>query len=170
MVMTTPSASAYNSAGRQKGWLMKQLRKLVRALPALALPLAMLAAGACGSDNSTGNQLSNADLVGDWTLVSFQIVPQPALTPPATTGSLHLADSTYKVLIVLNTGDAVDTVASDSGRYSVNGSSWSQTSDDPQIPQSTGSVTLMNSGGSELLEVNATAGGVATHSIWSRTP
>lgn len=148
---------------------MKQLRKAVRALYILVLPATMLVAGACGSDNSsTGNQLSNADLVGSWSLVSFQIIPQPALTPPAATGALALSDSTYNVLIVLNTGDAVDTVAADSGSYSVNGSSWSQTSDNPQVPQSTGTVTLMKNAGSQLLEVNATAAGVATHSIWSR--
>ncbi len=150
---------------------MKQLRNAARLLPLLALPAAMLVAGACGSDNSsTGNQLSNADLVGAWSLVSFQIVPQPALTPPAATGTLTLGDSAYNVLIVLNTGDAVDTVAADSGTYSVNGSSWSQTSDNPEVPQSTGSVTLTKNGSTDNLEVNATAAGVATHSIWSRAP
>ncbi len=150
---------------------MKQLRNAARLLPLLPLPAAMLVAGACGSDNSsTGNQLSNADLVGAWSLVSFQIVPQPALTPPAATGTLTLGDSAYNVLIVLNTGDAVDTVAADSGTYSVNGSSWSQTSDNPEVPQSTGSVTLTKNGSTDNLEVNATAAGVATHSIWSRAP
>lgn len=149
---------------------MRQLRKTARALAILVLPAAVLVAGACGSDISgTGNQLSNADLVGDWSLLSFQIVPQPALTPPNATGTLRLGDSTYNVLIVVNNGGAVDTVAADSGRYSVNGSSWSQTSDNPEVPQSTGSVTLMNNAGTENLEVNATAAGVSTHSIWSRS-
>lgn len=149
---------------------MKQLRMMARVLPIVALPFLMLVAGACGSDNSsTGNRLSNADLVGDWALVSFQIVPQPALTPPNATGTLHLGDSTYKVTIVMNNGGVVDTVAADSGSYSVNGSSWSQTSDNPEVPQSTGSVTLMKNGSIENLEVNATAAGVATHSIWSRS-
>ncbi len=149
---------------------MKQLRKTARALVIAVFPAAVLVAGACGSDNSsTGNQLSNADLVGDWSLVSFQIVPQPALTPPNATGTLHLGDSTYHVLIVANNGGVVDTVAADSGSYMVNGSSWSQTSDNPEVPQSTGSVTLMNNGGAENLEVNATAAGVSTHSIWSRS-
>jgi hypothetical protein len=148
---------------------MKQLRKSARALSILALPAVVLLAGACGSDDSTtGTQLSNAQVAGEWSLVSFQIIPQPALTPPAATGMLHLDDSTYNVLIVLNTADAVDTVAADSGSYTVNGSSWSQTSDNPEVPQSTGSVSLMTNGGDQVLEVNATAGGVATHSIWSR--
>jgi|GEM_PF-1440612 len=149
---------------------MKQLRKTVRALSILALPAAMLVAGACGSDDSsTGNQLGNADLAGDWSLVSFQIVPQPALTPPAANGTLSLGDSTYHVLIMLDAAGVVDTVAADSGTYSVNGSSWSQTSDNPEVPQSTGSVSLMKNGSTENLEVNATAAGVATHSIWSRS-
>lgn len=148
---------------------MKQLRKTVRVLPILALPLAMFVAGACGSDNSsTGTQLSNADLVGDWTLVSFQVVPQPALTPPGTNGALHLRDSTYNVTIVMNNSGVVDTVAADSGTYSVSGSSWSQKSNDPQIPQTTGTVSLTKSGSTEVLEVNASAAGVSTHSFWSR--
>ena len=112
---------------------MKQLRKIVRALPILALPLVIFVAGACGSVNSsTGTQLSNADLVGDWTLVSFQVVPQPALTPPGTNGALHLGDSTYKVVIVMNNGGVVDTEVADSGTYSVNGTNWTQTANDPQ--------------------------------------
>jgi hypothetical protein len=129
----------------------------------------MLVAGACGSDNSsTGNQLGNADLVGAWSLVSFQIVPQPALTPPAATGTLTLGDSAYDVLIVMNNSGVVDTVAADSGTYQVNGSNWSQTSDNPELPQSTGTVSLTKNGSTEVLEVNASAAGVATHSIWSR--
>ena len=157
------------SVGKLEAWLMKQLRKAVRALYILPLPAAMLLAGACGSDDSsTGNQLSNADVVGSWSLVSFQIIPQPAFTPPTATGALDLSDSTYDILIVVDRGDAVDTVVADSGSYSVNGSSWSQTSDNPQVPQTTGTVALMKNAGSQLLQVNATAAGVATHSIWTR--
>jgi hypothetical protein len=149
---------------------MKQLRKAVRALSIFALPAVVLLAGACGSDNSsTGKQLSNADLVGTWSLVSFQIVPQPALTPPAATGTLDLGDSTYDVHILLDEGTAVDTVAADSGTYQVNGSNWSQTSDNPEVPQSTGSVSLTKNGSNETLEVNAAAAGVSTHSIWQRS-
>ena len=146
---------------------MNQLRKAARALSVLALPAAMLVAGSCGDDDSTGNQLSNADLVGDWSLVSFQIIPQRALTPPATTGTLRLDDARYEILIVLTSADAVDTVAA-SGTYTVSGSSWSQTSDNPDVPPATGTVILMNNAGSELLQVNATAAGVDTHSFWMR--
>jgi hypothetical protein len=156
------------SVSRYEGWPMDQLRKAAHALSVLALPAAMLVAGSCGDDDSTGNQLSNADLVGGWSLVSFQIIPQRALTPPITTGTLRLSDTSYDVLVVLNTGEAVDTVVADSGTYTVSGSSWSQTSDNPDVPPATGTVVLIVNAGSEILEVNATTAGVDTHSFWMR--
>jgi hypothetical protein len=148
---------------------MKQIRTISRVLPIVALPLALLAAGACGDDDSTGSQLSNAEVAGDWTLMSFQIVPQPALTPPVATGTLHLTDTRYDIVIVNNAGTAPDTVVADSGSYTVSGSSWSQTSDDPEVPPLTGSATLIEHDGNEILEVNASAGGVDTHSFWTRS-
>ena len=149
---------------------MPQLRRDLRLLSILALLTVVLPAVACDNDDdsSTGNQLSNADLVGDWSMVSFQIVPQQAVTPPAATGTLHLTNTDYRVLIVLNTGEGVDTVANDNGTYNVSGSSWSQTSSNPNLPQSTGTVALARSGSTETIVVNATAGGVTTHSIWRR--
>lgn len=149
---------------------MKHVRLILRTLEALALALALLDVGACGSDGSTGNQLTSAQVAGDWTLMSFQIVPQPALTPPNATGTLHLTDSRYRIILIRNAGDAADTVLADSGTYTVSGSSWTQTSDDPATPSATGSVLLTNNAGNETLQVNATAGGVATHSFWSRAP
>ena len=147
---------------------MKQLRRMARVLPIIALPLAVLLTGACGDDDSTGNQLSNADVAGDWTLMSFQIVPQPALTPPVATGTLHLTDTRYDIVIVNNSGTEPDTVVADSGSYTVSGSSWGQTSDDPGVPQLTGSAILTKQGGNEILQVNASAAGVDTHSFWTR--
>ncbi|HET7552119.1 MAG TPA: hypothetical protein VFK04_12575 [Gemmatimonadaceae bacterium] len=147
---------------------MKQLRTISRVLPIIALPLAMLVTGACGDDDSTGNQLSNADVAGDWTLMSFQIVPQPAFTPPTATGTLHLTDTRYAIVIVRNVTGAPDTVVSDRGSYTLSGSSWSQTSDDPQVPPLNGSASLVEQNGNEVLQVNASAGGVDTHSFWTR--
>lgn len=148
---------------------MPQLRKDLRLLSTLALLAVALPAVACDDDDSsTGNQLSNADLVGDWSMISFQIVPQQAVTPPAATGRLQLTNTDYQLLIVLNTIEGVDTVANDSGTYNVSGSSWSQTSANPALPQSTGTVSLTRSGSAETIVVNATAGGVTTHSIWRR--
>lgn len=147
---------------------MNQLRTMARVLLIVALPLAVAMASACGDDDSTGNQLSNAQVAGDWTLMSFQIVPQPALTPPVATGMLHLTDTRYDIVIVNNGGTAPDTVVADSGSYTVSGSSWNQTSDDPGVPPLTGSAVLMKQDGSEILEVNASAGGVDTHSFWTR--
>lgn len=147
---------------------MPQLRKAVRVLSILALSAILFVAVACGSDNSTGNQLSNADVAGDWTMLSYQIVPQPAFTPPAATGTLRLTDTDYHVFVVQTTGEVVDTVANDSGTYEVSGSSWSQTSANPDQPGSTGTVTLTKSGAVETLQVNTTAAGVLTHSIWTR--
>lgn len=147
---------------------MSQLRKAVSALSSIALVAAVPLAAACGSDSSTGNQLSNADLAGDWTMVSFQVIPQQAYTPPTTTGTLHLTNTDYHILIIMDNGSVVDTVANDSGTYDVHGSSWSQVSSDPQIPPISGAVSLMRSGNVENLEVNASAAGVSTHSIWTR--
>jgi hypothetical protein len=141
---------------------------MARALTIVALPLAMLVTGACGDDDSTGSQLSNADVAGDWTLMSFQIVPQPAFTPPTATGTLHLTDTRYDVVIVSNFTGTADTVVSDSGSYTVSGSSWSQTSDDPGTPSLTGSVTLTKQDGNEVLQVNTSAAGTQTHSFWTR--
>lgn len=147
---------------------MKQLRSISHVLPIIALPLVMLATGACGDDDSTGDQLDNSDVAGDWTLMSFQIVPQPALTPPVATGSLRLTDSRYEITVVSNVTDVPDTVVADSGSYTVSGSSWSQTSDDPDVPSLTGSVTLTEQNGNEILQVNTSAAGVDTHSFWTR--
>ncbi|HEU4584581.1 MAG TPA: hypothetical protein VFR95_02480 [Gemmatimonadaceae bacterium] len=146
---------------------MKQLRTMPRALSIIALQLAMLVAGACG-DDSSGNQLSNAEVAGDWTLMSFQLVPQPALTPPVASGTLHLTNTRYAIIVVSNATDVADTVVSDSGSYTVNGSNWSQTSDDPGIPSLTGSVTLTKQDGTDVLQVNTSAAGVQTHSFWTR--
>jgi hypothetical protein len=137
-------------------------------LPVIALVLALLATGACGDDDSTGTQLSNAEVAGDWTLMSFQIVPQPALTPPVATGTLQLTDTRYEIVIVNNSGTEPDTVVADSGSYTVSGSSWSQTSDDPGVPALSGSATLTKQDGNEILQVNASAAGVETHSFWTR--
>jgi hypothetical protein len=139
-----------------------------RALSVIALSLAMVVAGACGDDDSTGNQLSNAEVAGDWTLMSFQIVPQPAFTPPTATGTLHLTDTRYDILIIRNVTGTADTVVSDSGSYTVSGSSWSQTSDDSGTPSLTGSVTLTRQDGNEVLQVNTSTAGVQTHSFWTR--
>jgi hypothetical protein len=146
---------------------MKQLRTMPRALSIIALQLAMVVAGACG-DDSTGDQLSNAEVAGDWTLMSFQIVPQPAFTPPTATGTLRLTDTRYAIIVVRNVTGVADTVLSDSGTYTVSGSSWSQTSDDPGTPSLTGSVTLTKQDGNDVLQVNTSAAGVQTHSFWTR--
>jgi hypothetical protein len=137
-------------------------------LSVLALLAALSVAAACGSDNSTDNQLSNADVAGDWTMVSYQIVPRPAYTPPAAAGTLRLTDTDYHVFVALTTGEVVDTVANDSGTYNVDGSIWTQTSTNPEQPPSAGTVSLMKSGAVETLQVNTTAAGVLTHSIWTR--
>jgi hypothetical protein len=139
-----------------------------RALRLLALPLVVLAAAACGSDDSTGTRLSNAEVAGDWTLFSFQIVPQPALTPPIATGTLHLTDTRYGIIIVSNVTSTPDTVVNDSGSYTVSGSSWSQASDNPGVPALTGSATLTDQAGTEILQVNVSAEGTETHSFWTR--
>lgn len=147
---------------------MKQFRTMSRVLPIIALSLAVLVTGACGDDDSTGNQLSNAQVAGDWTLMSFQVVPQPALAPPLATGTLRLTDTRYDIVIIRNTTGVPDTAVADSGSYTVSGSSWTQTSDDPGVPPLTGSATLTEQNGNEILQVNASAAGVDTHSFWTR--
>lgn len=135
-----------------------------RMLSLLVLAAAVAAISACGGSTTTGTKLTNADLVGSYTLVSVSQGGTPAVGPPIATGTLVLADSTYAVNVTINVTQP-PTVISDTGVYHVNGSSWSQRSTvDPSQPQATGSVKFAN----DTLVVSANSGGVVTNMVWFR--
>lgn len=135
-----------------------------RMLPLVILAAAVAAISACsGSYSSTGTTLTNADLVGSYTLVSISQGGSQPIGPPIATGTLVLADSTYAVNVTVATQPP--TVISDTGIFHVNGSSWSQRSTmDPTQPQATGSVTFRK----DTLVVSANSGGVVTNMVWFR--
>jgi hypothetical protein len=117
--------------------------------------LAAAASVALGcSDSSTG---PSVNLSGTYSLVSIQFPPQPAITPPTATGTLTLTASAYTLHLVTPQG-TVD----DNGTYTINGSSWSQSS--ATTGQATGSYSLSGS----TLTVNTTAQGVTSISIWQK--
>ena len=135
-----------------------------RALPLLAIAAAVAAVAGCSGSTSTGVTLTNADLVGSYSLVSISQNGTPALGPPIATGTLVLADSTYEVDVTVNATQP-PTVIADTGIFHVNGSSWSQRSTStPNEPQGTGTVSFSH----DTLVVSANSGGVVTNMTWFR--
>jgi len=127
-----------------------------RALPLLAIAVAVAAVAACSGSTSTGVTLTNADLVGSYSLVSLSQSGSQPVGPPVAVGTLVLqADSVYAVNITVNTQPPV--VISDTGIFLVNGSSWSQQSTvDSTLPQTTGTVRFRN----DTLQVSSASAGV----------
>ncbi|HXS25159.1 MAG TPA: hypothetical protein VN719_13060 [Gemmatimonadales bacterium] len=107
------------------------------------------------SDSSTG---PSVNLSGTYSLVSIQFPPQPALTPPAATGTFTLTTTTYTLHLVIQGQGTVD----DNGTYALNGSNWSQSS------TTTGQATGTYSMNGNMLTVNATAQGVTSISVWQK--
>jgi hypothetical protein len=137
-------------------------------------PVVVAAAGlvglACSSSNSTGPKLTPQALVGAYTLDTVSTAAGTA-TPPQVRGTLQLTDSTYIVYVVEQVGaGAGDTVVatSDSGTYTVSGSTFTETSKTGNPP-----VTAMASlrGNNDTLDVKVTSPAQAAGTfVWVRVP
>lgn len=117
--------------------------------------VASVALSASGCSNSTG---PSVNLSGTYSLVSIQFPPQPVLIPPTATGTFTLTATTYTLHLVLQGQPPVD----DNGTYSLNGTSWSQSS------TITGQASGTYSVSGNTLTVNATAQGVTSISVWQK--
>ena len=123
--------------------------------------LTALVASACGSDKSTGPNITAADVQGQWSLVSIN-AGTGVLTPPTATGELSLTLTNYNLDLTLPppVGEEID-----SGTYTISGSSWSQTSK-ANGSQQVGTATL--SSNRDTLGVNTTAQGQSIATVWAR--
>jgi uncharacterized lipoprotein YehR (DUF1307 family) len=129
------------------------------SLHLIALSVVVALVG-CGSDNSGPS--NPAPPSGTYSLTSAQNPPNPALTPPAVTGQLVLAATTYSVTIDVQGQDEVQ----DQGTYSISGNSWTQISTANPGVQSTGTYTYASATG--VLTVDVTASGVRTITVWQK--
>lgn len=130
--------------------------KVPRLWLAAAAVIAVVAGTACGSSGSTNPGLTAAELVGTYDLVSLTLGNSDPLTPPTATGTLVLHSSTYSVTLNLPSG-----TQSDSGTWTVNGTTWTQTSSVQPI-QEQGTVALSH----DTLTVNLSAAGTSISNIW----
>ena len=135
---------------------MTQRLKVPRLWLAAAAVMAVVAGTACGSSGSTTPGLTAAELVGTYDLVSLTLGNSDPLTPPAATGTLVLHTSTYGVTLNLPSGPEAD-----SGTWTVNGTTWTQTSS-VQAIQEQGTVGLSH----DTLTVNLSAAGTMISNVW----
>jgi hypothetical protein len=134
-------------------------------------PAVVAAAGIVGlacSSSSTGPKLSPQALVGAYALDTLSTQAFTA-TPPQVRGTLQLTDTSYKVRVVQMTGpNPGDTVVatSDSGRYTVSGSTFTETSL-TGLPAVTATASLR--GNNDTLDVKVTAPAQAAGTfVWVR--
>ncbi len=140
---------------------MTQRVKVPRLWLAAAAVMALVAGTACGSSSgSTSPGLTAAELVGTYDLVSLTLGNSGPLTPPAATGTLVLHASTYNVMLTLPSGPEAD-----SGTWTVNGTTWTQTSSVQPI-QEQGTVGLSH----DTLTVNLSAAGTSISNVWVKEP
>jgi len=116
---------------------------------------AAITLGAAACSNST--TAPAVDLSGTYGLVSIQFGPPPALTPPTETGTLSLSATQYNLTL---SGAQPE---SDSGTYSISGSSWSQQSS-VNGTQSVGTYSLSGT----TLTVTTVQGGITVVSAWQK--
>lgn len=133
----------------------------VRVLPIFAV-LIWAIASACGNDSTQPSNSSTAALVGSYDLLSVTFQNQPPIGPPAATGLLVLADSTYNLTLTVPPDE---TPVVDSGTYSISGSNWTQSSS-VQPVQSVGTYSLSN----DTLRVNVTTANMQLATAWLKQP
>ncbi len=121
------------------------------------------AAAACKSSSSTNacGSGSPPSLVGTYALVSYTLSGTTITAPPAV-GTLRLHASTYGVDLTL---PAPTGTVSDSGTYSIVGSSCINQSSVLGQPQFTGSFSLVGT----TLTVSGSAATQAVVSVWTKT-
>lgn len=145
-------------------------RSLTWITPALVAGAGLIGL-ACSSSKGTGPNLTPQALVGTYALDTAATVSGTA-TPPEINGTLQLTDNTYKVHIVVMTGAGpgdTATALSDSGTYTVSGSTFTETSiENPGQPSVTATASLR--GNNDTLDVNVTSPAQAAGTfVWSRT-
>jgi hypothetical protein len=142
----------------------------VRAIPVGIVAVAAILA-ACSSSKTTGPKLTPQALVGAYYLDTLSSAGQ-TLTPPAINGSLVLTDNGYKEHVLLVTGTAPsDTtqLSSDSGTYSISGSTFTQTSQVPGGVNVTATAALRGNGDTLDVAVTSPAAAAGTY-VWVRQP
>jgi len=134
---------------------------------ALAVAGALWVAAACSS--STSNNCGSGappSLVGTYALESYTLGTS-TITAPTATGTLRFYTSLYGVTLNLPNGTGGTTVVTDSGSYTVMGSSCINESSVLGQPQFSGTFTYTAS--DSALQVTGTAAGQVAASIWKKT-
>ena len=133
------------------------MRLFARSLAALAVTAGFVWLAACGS-SPTGPK--NVSLAGSYTLHSFSEGGTPV---PFDSGTLALTDTKYTVHIFSQfvpppaNADSGTYVATDSGTFS-------ETSNNPQLPQLAGTYTTVNG----FLTVTAVVSNIPVTQAWQR--
>jgi hypothetical protein len=134
------------------------MRTFVRSLAALTVAAGFVWLAACGS-SPTGPK--NVSLAGNYTLSTFM---EGATSVPFDSGTLALTDTKYTVHIY---SQFVPPPANaDSGTYvATDSETFSETSNNPQVPQLSGTYTLdVNN----LLTVTATVANIPVTQAWQK--
>jgi hypothetical protein len=118
--------------------------------------------GACGGDSGGTGNSQLPPPAGTYDLVSIAFPPQPAVGPPAFTGTLTLTGAAYTVLITQVLPGPPATVVADTGTFTASGGNWSQNSS-TGLPQSVGTYTFSK----DTLDVSVTTP-VATTTVWAK--
>jgi hypothetical protein len=136
-------------------------RTLRRVAATAMAAVALVVASSCSS--STSPSLTAADLQGTYDLLTFQAQGQPQYTPttvPAAVGVLTLTLTTYDLALTIGGAPQPD-----NGTYTVNGSTFSQTSATTTLTY-TGTASLSSTG---LLNVSvSTPAGLVTTTFQKR--
>jgi hypothetical protein len=123
---------------------------------------------ACSSSKSTGPKLTPEALVGAWSLDTLATTNVTS-TPPQARGTLQLTDSTYKVYVVVETGNAPGDTAvavKDSGTYTISGSTFTENSL-TGLPAVTATASLRGNGDTLDVDVTSPAQAAGTF-VWSK--
>jgi len=134
---------------------------------ALAVAGALWVAAACSSSTSNNcGSGTSPNLVGTYALESYTL-GSSTVTAPTATGTLRFYTTLYGVTLNLPNGSGGTTVVTDSGSYTVMGSSCINESSVLGQPQFSGTFTYTAS--DSALQVTGTAAGQVAASIWKKT-
>jgi hypothetical protein len=128
-------------------------------VPALTLALLGTIPGCSSDDDGTTDPPTRVDLSGNYTMVSITSGGITLTPAEGATGTLTLTETRYTINLNLPGQEPFN----DSGTYvALSDGSWGQESDNPILPQSTG--TYVQNG--NQVTVDSTTGGQQNLTVW----
>lgn len=142
------------------------MRRVSVRLLSLAVAATAVVVVACSSSKSTAPRLTPQQLVGTYNLDTLSTAAGTA-TPPIVVGTLTLTDSTYKEQVTTQTQSG-PMQQSDSGTYSISGSTFTQTSEEGN-PSVTATASLRGANGDTLDVIVTSPAEAAGKTVWVKT-